>query len=1075
MSRISTRAANTILLNQSLRTQQRLFDSQVAISSEKKTQVYKGVAVDSRRLVNIENSRDLLTRFNANNEQMDVKLNVMNTSVNAIRESLVDFRTGLGNFETTSKKDAVDVKDIQDHAFRTLKAIEGYLNIDIDGQYLFAGNKVLTEPFDFGLTTLDAYQAKYNGDTVVIPTTRGAALESFSFAQDVANKDVINVNAANYLQFRQDSADELTTLISTETATAGTGTVSTVSSAAIGGAVAGISLIHSAPGNNITDTATDTLASIFGMGAGTMTVQVGATSITLTDTDTLDAAETALESLGNVTVTYDLTQDEINITAAGGTAITFTNGTSATAIADMGLQDDLAVAVTSAAAKTFAAAGDATDTLVQAFGLTATETLTFDLTGGDGTSDAAVFTVGNQTVSELASWIGNLDASITATLNTTTSKIDITSSIGGDELTISDGGTGLTALALTDGTTTSADGATSTFTYLTDRSDSDSLIAAFGAAATDVIKIDIGSGASATFTVGNQSIADLTALITGMDTNITATYNTTSSQIDITSATAGTTITFTDTVGAAVSSLTLDDGDVLTSGTTATFTVHGLAKYSTIKATSGLFANASVGSTINVTDTASNNGTYTVAAVSSDGQTLTVKTKMLTDETGATPTISYIDPNDPNVTLSLSATDFSSLGFDRSSDTITAATTNGLSALQVGASFTVSGTIDNDGTYTVSSNTGTALVITSQKLTDEGLTGGNMFMDLYSGQDVNFDAATGTIEARQTGSSSTIPNAFNGLNIGQSITVTNSATNPGPFTVASISADGSSFTVNETLTDETDTDGLTITSTSNSNFSFTSDTQFAFDQTAETIQLRDNLGAAVTNAFSGLSVGQKFTVSNMPTAANNRDYTISAISSDGSTITVAENIPTSEIETVGARIQVYAASGSVSATSFYSGDEQTNNHRVSTTQSVTQNIDGIDPAFEKGIRALQLIAQGAYGSAGGLDQNANRVNDALYLINSALQRAVPGTPPFGDELAGNIEQVEIDIGYHRVLIQTTTQINLDLMSFYDESVADIENADIQEVITKLLDDQNALEASYQAYARITQLSLTNYL
>lgn len=1075
MSRISTRAANTILLNQSLRTQQRLFDSQVAISSEKKTQVYQGVANDSRRLVNIENSTALLSRFNENNEQMDVKLEIMNTSVEAIRETFNNFRIGLGNYETTSKKAEVDVKDIQDHAFRALKAVEGYLNIDIDGQYLFAGNKVLTEPFDFGLTNLEAYQQKFNGDTVKVPTTRDAALESFSFSQDVLTKDIINVNASNFLKFRQDSADELTTLIASKTAATATGDVTAVSSKTVTGAAAGISLIHSAPGANITNTATDTLASIFGMGAGTMTAEVGGTTVTLNSTDTLDAAEATLESLENVTVTYDLTQDEINITAAGGTSITFTNGTSATAIADFGLEDDASAAVASGVAKVFSAAGDGTDTLVQAFGLASTDTLTFDVTGGDGTNDASTFSVGNQTVNELVTWLNNLDGSISATFNTTTSKIDITSSAGGNQLSISDGGTGLTAIAFTDGTTTTSNGATSAFTYQTIQAESDTLNAAFGASATDVFRVELGDGTSTSFTVENKTIADLTSAITALDTSITASYNTTTNKMDITSPTAGTEITFTDTTGAATANFAFDDGSTMVSGEKATFTLDGLPKFSTIEATSALFANASVGSTINVTDSGSNNGTYTVAAVSSDGQTLTINTKMLTDEAGVRPTITYIDPNDPDVTLTLPTDTFGNLRFTRSTDTIVGSVTNGMNALQVGAAFTVSGTTNNDGTYTVSSNDGTTVVIEAQKLTDEGLTSGDMYFDYNSNADVNFVAATKTIVARPSGSTSTLPNSFNGLTVGQSITVTGSATNPGPFTVASISDDRSSITVNETLVDETDSDGLVLASTDNSNFSLTSDTQLVFDSLNETIRLTDNAAASLANGFGGLRAGMKIEITNMPTAANNRVYTIASISADGSTITTEEDITVSETDTDGARVQVYGASGTVSTQSFYMGDEQTNQHRVSKTQSFTQNIDGIDPAFEKGIRALQLIAQGDYGTAGGLDQNLDRVNDALYLINSSLQRAVSGTPPFGAELAGNIEQVEIDIGYQRVLMQTTTEINLNLMSFYDESVANIENADIQETITRLLDDQNALEASYQAYARITQLSLTNYL
>ncbi len=1075
MSRISTRAANTILLNQSIRTQQRLFDAQVSVASEKKTQVYQGLSIDSRRLVNIENSRDLLSRFNANNEQMDVKLEVMNTTTEAIRNTFNEFRTGLGNYETTSKSSAVDVKDIQDHAFRALKAIEGYLNIDIDGQYLFAGSKVLTEPFDFGLTTLEAYQAKYNGDTVATPTTRDGALENFSFSQDTLNKNTIHINSANFLQFRQDSADELTTLITSTNIAAAAGTVATVSSAAVGGAAAGTTLIHSSTGNNITDTATDTLGTIFGMGAGNITVTVAGTTVTLTDTDTLAAAETTLESLGNVTVTYDLALDEIQITAAGGTDMVFTNGTSASGIADMGLKDSSAVAVASTITQTFAASGNNTDTLLQAFGVSATDILTFDSVGGDGTNDAMPFTVGNKTSNDLITWINSLDGSISASFNTTSTKIDITSTSGGSQLTFSDGGTGLTNLAFTDGLTTTSNGASSTFTYKTEQTENDSLIAAYGAATTDVFTITLGTGTTATFTVGNQTIADLNTVISGLDSTITATYNTATDKINITSTTAGTEITFKDSVGTAINKLAFNDGGLLVSGEKATFTVDGLQKSSIITATSGIFANASVGSTIEITDTTSNNGTYTVSAISSDKRTLTINSKMLTDENGTTATITYTDPDNRDQTLSLTTADFSNLNFHRSNNTINSVITGGISALQVGAAFTVSGTANNNGTYTVVSNDGSALVVEALKLTDEGLNSGNTFMDYYSNADVTFAAATKTIDARQPGSTVPIPNTFNGLEIGQSITVTNSATNPGPFTVATIAADGSSITVTETLIDETDTDGITLATTDNSNFSFTSDTQLVFNATNETIQLTDNAAAAIPNAFSNLTAGMKITASNMPTAANNRSYTIASISTDGSTITVEEDITASETDTDGARLQVFAASGKVVATSYYNGDDRTNVHRVSTSQKVTQNIDGIDPAFEKGIRALQLIAQGVFGTAGGLDQNDNRINEALYLINSSLQRAVTGTPPFGDELTGNIEQVEIDIGYQRVLMQTTTDINRNLMAFYDETAADIENADIQEVITRLLDDQNALEASYQAYARISQLSLTKFL
>ncbi|SVC54408.1 uncharacterized protein METZ01_LOCUS307262, partial [marine metagenome] len=66
MTRISTSAANTLLLQRIFRTQQRVVDGQVKIGSEKKSQIYQGIANDSQRLVNYERTRDLLTRYTTN-------------------------------------------------------------------------------------------------------------------------------------------------------------------------------------------------------------------------------------------------------------------------------------------------------------------------------------------------------------------------------------------------------------------------------------------------------------------------------------------------------------------------------------------------------------------------------------------------------------------------------------------------------------------------------------------------------------------------------------------------------------------------------------------------------------------------------------------------------------------------------------------------------------------------------------------------------------------------------------------------------------------------------------------------
>jgi hypothetical protein len=150
-------------------------------------------------------------------------------------------------------------------------------------------------------------------------------------------------------------------------------------------------------------------------------------------------------------------------------------------------------------------------------------------------------------------------------------------------------------------------------------------------------------------------------------------------------------------------------------------------------------------------------------------------------------------------------------------------------------------------------------------------------------------------------------------------------------------------------------------------------------------------------------------------------------------------------------------------------------HRVDINRDFEINVNAADPAFEKAIRAMKIILQGAYQTDGGLDQHPERVGQALYLLQSSIERNPNGTPPFGTEQTSNIGQVQIDLAFNQVLLDRTNKRHKDFIGFLDESVARVENSDPLTTITKLLDDQRSLEASFQTLARIKQLSLINFL
>ncbi|MBT4932933.1 MAG: hypothetical protein HOL66_14880 [Rhodospirillaceae bacterium] len=229
---------------------------------------------------------------------------------------------------------------------------------------------------------------------------------------------------------------------------------------------------------------------------------------------------------------------------------------------------------------------------------------------------------------------------------------------------------------------------------------------------------------------------------------------------------------------------------------------------------------------------------------------------------------------------------------------------------------------------------------------------------------------------------------------------------------------------------------------------------------------------ANANAFANIPVGSTITISGADTTANNGTYTVASNSGGVITVGATETITTTVTPDANVAGDTLTMTNNMS---YYQGDEVTQTHSVNKSRSFNVDLNGVDPAIEKAIRGLFIIAQGQFQTAGGLDQNTSRVSDIRYLMDSALQRNPGGTPPYGTELTSSLDQVTMNIGFDRVLIDQTNALNKSLVAFYDQKVADFEDIDPLAVYTKMLDEQTALEASYSAMARIRQLSLLNFM
>lgn len=197
VTRIGTFATQQALIQRMLEVQKRVYDGQTQVGTEKKSQDYIGIASDSFRLINIENERSRIDRFINNNTSAETNLNGMNASVKAIDDRVRMLRQDLLSFTSRdlsdkSSEDLSAVNDIQERAFATLNDIEFFLNLKIDGKYLFGGGKTDDVPVTIPYDNVAEFQADYDGVNVTYPQSRAAQLYLASF-DNVAVSSYTNI------------------------------------------------------------------------------------------------------------------------------------------------------------------------------------------------------------------------------------------------------------------------------------------------------------------------------------------------------------------------------------------------------------------------------------------------------------------------------------------------------------------------------------------------------------------------------------------------------------------------------------------------------------------------------------------------------------------------------------------------------------------------------------------------------------------------------------------------------------------------------------------------------------------
>lgn len=313
---------------------------------------------------------------------------------------------------------------------------------------------------------------------------------------------------------------------------------------------------------------------------------------------------------------------------------------------------------------------------------------------------------------------------------------------------------------------------------------------------------------------------------------------------------------------------------------------------------------------------------------------------------------------------------------------------------------------------------------------------------------LTFNAANGTITAANAGTLADIP-------VGSRVTAAGaSAGNNQSYTV--VANTGTQLKVSRLTTEGPVASTISYFAASNS----TEQTQLAANLTfvpgTDTIQV---------SSATGFSAGQVFTVSG--TASNDGVYEVQSITGGPppNTITI-KSTKVAATETVAATL---------SADSWYQGDNITIEQRIDDDRTVSLGVFASDPAFEKAFRAMALIAQGQFGTAGGLENNLERVEQSRFLIQDALNHPASDDPPFGTEATSDLESLRSQLGVTQSLINIKTEKHKSYVGFLDDRIIGMENVDKTEAIALLLDDQRALEAGYQTLSKVREMSLLNFM
>ncbi len=152
-------------------------------------------------------------------------------------------------------------------------------------------------------------------------------------------------------------------------------------------------------------------------------------------------------------------------------------------------------------------------------------------------------------------------------------------------------------------------------------------------------------------------------------------------------------------------------------------------------------------------------------------------------------------------------------------------------------------------------------------------------------------------------------------------------------------------------------------------------------------------------------------------------------------------------------IGISGSSGTPS-NSYYNGSSDALTARISDAQVLHYGVPGDDPAFQNLISAITT------GIAGNASNDSSLLSKSIDNINLAIQ---------------GLADVKTGVDTSITNIQNVQDQHATLKLYWQQALSDETSTDVAEASIKLAADQTTLQATFQAFAGLTKLKLTDYL